>query len=954
MARRTSRTDHSLAIIGMSGRFPGAPSIERFWENLRHGVESITPFSRGELQAAGVDPAAFDNPAYVSAGSVLEDVDLFDAPFFGFSPREAESLDPQHRLFLETAWHALEDAGYDPATFPGLVGVYGGCAMSSYLDHLQSNPEFMALLGYLQVHIGNDKDYLTTRVSYKLDLKGPSFSIQTACSTSLLAVAVAGDHLLSRQCDMALAGGVCVRVPQKSGYYFEPGGIFSPDGHCRVFDENAAGVVFGNGVGVVVLRRLADALADGDPIYAVVKGWAVNNDGAAKGSFAAPSLDGQVDVIARAHAHAGVRADTITYVEAHGTGTSVGDPVEIGALTKAFRASTTKKGFCAVGSVKTNVGHLDPAAGVASLIKTILALEHREIPPSLNCDTINPAIDFANSPFFVNRELMPWAYDKGPRRAGVSGFGIGGTNVHLVLEEAPAVEAGDDPRRHHLLVLSARSPSALQTMSATLAEQLTVTPGMDAADVAYTLQVGRRAKEHRCAAVYTDADDLVAALAASDGSRIIGAAGTPRERAVAFMFSGQGAQYVNMARGLYDARAGIPCRARPLRGAARAPALARSAHAAVSAGSRCGGRADCVDADGDHAARAVRDRVRADAAVDAVGRAARRDDRTQHRRARRRVRRGRLLARGRPGAGRRTGTPDAGRGARCDGRRLPSRGRAPLASAVWPRPGRGERGRTVRRLGAHRRDRGVRAAARGRRRPVPAPPHLARVPLADDGRGRRRVRRLRSASSRRRRLAFRTSPTSRATGSPQSRRRAPSTGRNSCDAPSASPTASARFWPTPARFCSRSGPVRRSARSRAGIPTATTRSSSSRLCRGPRRASQTTRSPSRRSAGCGSQASRSTGRACTRATRSPTSPSARVPVRAPSLLGGCGGARAERACDRAEGARCRRLVLRADVGVRARSHAGAADASRSSGSCSARATSSGARSPAGCSMPDTT
>src|SRR6478609_5129747 len=266
-----------IAVIGMNCRVPGAKNPEEFWENLKAGKESVVFFCDQELRAAGVPEETLDDPHYVKARATLDNIDLFDAPFFGFSPREAESLDPQHRLFLETAWHALEDAGYDPATFPGLVGVYGGCAMSSYLDHLQSNPEFMALLGYLQVHIGNDKDYLTTRVSYKLDLKGPSFSIQTACSTSLLAVAVAGDHLLSRQCDMALAGGVCVRVPQKSGYYFEPGGIFSPDGHCRVFDENGAGVVFGNGVGVVVLRRLEDALADGDPIYAVVKGWAVNN-----------------------------------------------------------------------------------------------------------------------------------------------------------------------------------------------------------------------------------------------------------------------------------------------------------------------------------------------------------------------------------------------------------------------------------------------------------------------------------------------------------------------------------------------------------------------------------------------------------------------------------------------------------------------------------------------------
>jgi acyl transferase domain-containing protein/acyl carrier protein len=544
--------DNALAIIGMSGRFPGAPSIDRFWENLRHGVESITPFSRDELEASGVDPSSFDDPAFVPAGSVLEDVELFDAAFFGFSPREAESLDPQHRLFLETAWHALEDAGHDPATFPGLVGVYGGCAMSSYLDQLQANPELMSLLGYLQVHIGNDKDYLTTRVSHKLDLKGPSFSIQTACSTSLLAVAVAGDHLLNGQCDMALAGGVCVRVPQKEGYYFEPGGIFSPDGHCRVFDQNAEGVVFGNGVGVVVLRRLSDAVADGDAIHAVVKGWAVNNDGAAKGSFAAPSLEGQSDVIARAHAHAGIRADTITYVEAHGTGTSVGDPIEIGALTNTFRASTEKKQFCAVGSVKTNVGHLDPAAGVASLIKTALALEHREIPPSLNCDTLNPSIDFANSPFFVNRELSEWRIDEGPRRAGVSGFGIGGTNVHLVLEEAPALDGGRSLRRHHLAVLSARSASALQSSATNLAEHLLINPDLDAADVAHTLQVGRRAMEHRCAVVYENVDDLVAALAASDRGRLELAAGPPRERSVAFMFSGQGAQYVNMGLGLYE------------------------------------------------------------------------------------------------------------------------------------------------------------------------------------------------------------------------------------------------------------------------------------------------------------------------------------------------------------------------------------------------------------------
>jgi acyl transferase domain-containing protein len=548
----------AVAIIGMSGRFPGAPTIDSFWDNLRHGVESVTPFTADQLRESGVDEAALLHPGYVPMGTVLDDVDLFDAAFFGISPREAESLDPQQRLFLEISWHALEDAGYDPATFPGQIGVYGGCATSTYLARLHANPEFMALLGYLQIHIGNDKDYLATRVSYALDLKGPSFSIQTACSTSLLAVALAGDHLLTHQCDMALAGGVCVRVPQETGYYHEPGGIFSPDGHCRVFDERAAGVVFGNGVGAVLLRRLSDAVADGDPIYAVVKGWAVNNDGSAKASYAAPSLEGQADVVARAHRHAGVSADTITYVEAHGTGTPVGDPIEIGALTKAFRLTTDRAGFCAVGSVKTNVGHLDPAAGVASLVKTVLALRHKELPPSLHCETVNPAIEFEGSPFFVNTECAAWPADGGPRRAGVSGFGIGGTNVHLVLEEAPlAAPREDDSRSHHVMALSARSGTALRAAADNLAEHLTLEPDVDPADLAYTLQVGRRPMHHRCAVVYGDVPDLVAALADGEGRRVLVPPVPPAERTVAYMLSGQGSQYVDMALGLYETEPGF-------------------------------------------------------------------------------------------------------------------------------------------------------------------------------------------------------------------------------------------------------------------------------------------------------------------------------------------------------------------------------------------------------------
>lgn len=551
-SRRKSARE-GVAIVGMSGRFPGARNIDTFWKNLRDSIESTTPFSAAQLAAAGVDPSVFNNPNFVPVGSVIDDIDLFDASFFRFSPREAESLDPQQRIFLETAWHALEDAGYDPETYPGSIGVYGGCAMSTYLDYLQSNPAFISLLGYLQVYIGNDKDYLTTHTSYKLNLRGPSFSVQTACSTSLLAVTVASDALLSHQCDMALAGGVCVRVPQETGYYYEPGGIFSPDGHCRVFDERAQGVVFGNGVGVVVLKRLADALADGDPIRAVVKGWAVNNDGAAKTSYTAPGLQGQVDVITKAHGNADVTPDTITYVETHGTGTSLGDPIEIAALTQAFQTRTNKKNFCAVGSVKTNVGHLDPAAGVASLVKTVLALEHKQIPASLNCETPNPNIDFANSPFYVNTKLREWTSNEGPLRAGVSAFGIGGTNVHIVLEEAPIVKSPPSSRPHQLLVLSARTSSALETVISNLAEHVEQNSDLNAADLAFTYQAGRRAFEHRCAIVYRDSADLVKALQAKDPRRLLSAPEAPRSRSIVFMFSGQGSQYVNMASDLYQA-----------------------------------------------------------------------------------------------------------------------------------------------------------------------------------------------------------------------------------------------------------------------------------------------------------------------------------------------------------------------------------------------------------------
>jgi len=518
---------------------------------LRDGVEAISFFSPEELIESGVDPSTLTNPNFVAAGSILEEIDKFDASFFGINAREAESLDPQERFFLECAWHALEDAGYDPEEFNAPVGVYAGSSMSSYLQEIYRNPDFVSLVGYLQILIGNDKDYLTTHTSYKLNLRGPSLGVQTTCSTSLVSVCLACDGLLNQHCDMALAGGVCIRVPQKTGYFHEPGGIYSPDGHCRVFDARAQGVVFGNGVGVVVLKRANDAVAAGDPIYALIKGWSINNDGSAKASYAAPGLKGQAEVIARAQARAGINPQDITYVETHGTGTTVGDPVEIAALTKTFREKTEEKGFCAVGSVKSNVGHLDHAAGVAGLIKAVLALTHKMIPPSLHFEVPNPEINFENSPFYVNRKLAEWDTRRLPRRAGVSAFGIGGTNAHVVLEEAPATDDRPSSRPYHLLTLSARTESALETSTSNLVRHLRTHCDSDPADVAYTYQSGRRAFNHRRAVVYGTLNDLASSLETLESRRVFTSTASPKRRPVAFMFSGQGSQYVNMGRDLY-------------------------------------------------------------------------------------------------------------------------------------------------------------------------------------------------------------------------------------------------------------------------------------------------------------------------------------------------------------------------------------------------------------------
>ncbi|MGL5832445.1 MAG: type I polyketide synthase, partial [Waterburya sp.] len=457
-----SNDELSIAIVGMSCRFPGAKNIAEFWQNLVDGVESVTYFADDELKSEGVNSALLSNPNYVKARATLADLEQFDASFFGFTPREAEMMDPQHRLFLECAWEAMENAAYDSQFYHGQIGVFAGVGMNTYLlRNLLSNPNLIKSLNDLQISIGNDKDFVPTQVSYKLNLTGPSINVNTACSSSLVAVQMACQNLLNYQCDLALAGGVSIIVPQKEGYLYQEGGILSPDGHCRAFDAKAKGCIDGSGVGIVVLKRLEDALTEGDNILAVIKSSAINNDGSCKVGFTAPSIEGQAAVISEALEIANIDTETVTYVETHGTGTVLGDPIEISALTQAFRISTQRKGFCRIGSVKTNIGHLGSAAGVAGLIKTVLALQHKQIPASLNFEQPNPKIDFANSPFYVNQELSAWETTGSKRRAGVSSFGIGGTNVHVILEEAPTVETNDKSSSQQILMLSAKTSSAL-------------------------------------------------------------------------------------------------------------------------------------------------------------------------------------------------------------------------------------------------------------------------------------------------------------------------------------------------------------------------------------------------------------------------------------------------------------------------------------------------------------
>jgi acyl transferase domain-containing protein len=549
----TGLNGSEVAVIGLAGRFPGAADVEAFWENLKNGVESVRFFSEEELLAAGVSAGMIRRPEYVRAWPVLDGVDLFDAALFNIPPREAQLMDPQHRLFLECAWEALERAGYNSDSHDGLVGVYAGLDLNTYLFNLTSNPAVMEAAGSFQAEIASDKDYLATRVSYKLDLRGPSLTVQAACATSLVAVHLACQGLLSGECDMALAGGASLKVPPNTGYLSLEGGIQSPDGHCRAFDARAQGTIFGSGLGIVVLKRLTDALADGDVIHAVIKGSAINNDGALKIGYSAPGGEGQFQVIRAAQMLAEVDPATITYVEAHGTGTPLGDPIEVAALTRAFRTSTDARGFCGIGSVKTNVGHLKSAAGVTGLIKAVLALEHKLIPPSLHLETPNPHIDFAGSPFYVVDRLTEWEPAPGaPRRAAVSSFGVGGTNAHAILEEAPPRPASGLSRPWQLLVVSGNTPTALAAQRDRLAEHLFQHPDAVLADVAFTLRAGRRRLPHRGWATCRgeDLDDAIAAL--TDPERFQTVEQEARDRPVIFLFPGQGTQHPNMGRTLYE------------------------------------------------------------------------------------------------------------------------------------------------------------------------------------------------------------------------------------------------------------------------------------------------------------------------------------------------------------------------------------------------------------------
>ncbi len=556
---------NAIAIVGMAGRFPGADSVSAFWRNLRRGKESIVTLSENDLLASGVGEKALATPAYVRRAALLDDIDAFDAEFFGFTPQGARMLDPQHRMFMQCAWHALEDAGCEPAEFDGAIGVFGTSSASGYLLHnLMSHHDPNRIIGQgasfdmINLSLQNDKDYLATRVSHQFNLRGPALSVQTACSSSLVAVHLACQSILSGECDMALAGAASVRVPHRVGYWHEPGSMVSATGHCRPFDVRSDGTIFGSGVAVIVLKPLQDALDDGDRIHAVIRGSAVNNDGSTKMNYAAPNAAGQAEVIAEAHAVADIDSSSVSYVETHGTGTPLGDPIEIEGLRQAFALSgAVRSGPCVLGSVKSNIGHLEVASGIAGLVKAILCLENRGLPGTLHYTSPNPELHLDRSPFEIRAQYSDWEWD-GPRRAGVSSFGVGGTNVHIVLEEAPGTPAAAATDGPQVLLLSARTPEALTHARGALAAELADPADVFVmADVASTL-AGRRKENVRLAAVVGDQQQAATVLGAPDHENVfVGDAVTADPEGghdrVAFLFPGQGAQHVGMARGLHEA-----------------------------------------------------------------------------------------------------------------------------------------------------------------------------------------------------------------------------------------------------------------------------------------------------------------------------------------------------------------------------------------------------------------